>query len=825
MLLSLVRRSLKSDLRCVSLRILLSALIIAVAAVSAVGFFTDRVSRAMQQQAGDLLAADVRIEASRAIAPSLQAKADALGLQSAAVISFPSVVLNADDESALVSVKAVSDNYPLRGALSLADVAATEDVTRRVPPAPGDIAVAPTLVHPLQLQAGDTLWVGNSELRVTATVAQEPDAGGGLFQMAPRLLMRVDDLATAGLLVEGSRARYALLLAGPPTALSAFQAWYDSEERLGLEWRDADNARPQIQRVLDQIQRFFGLAAMLAVLLSGAAIAMAVRQYAREQASAGAILRTLGASRKTVMAWMLVRLALLAGTALGLGLLLGLLAQTVLAGLLGAWFDLSLPAAGWAPFWSAAVVTVLTLIGFAALPLLRAGAAPVVGVLRQEYGDLGVSGRLTLAVALVAAALMMYLQAHSFLLVALVLAGLLAILLVFALAGGVLYRGMRWLTPRSWPVTRLVLRRRMDVTLLQLSTFGFAIMTMLLIGVVRGDILRAWEQDIPADAPDHFIVNIQPAQVDGVLDLLRERLNFEGALYPVSRGRLLAVNDEDAESRYAGDERARGMLDHEFNLSYADEPPRHNTVTRGEWWAPDEDVMAISAESGFAERLGLDLGDTVTFQVAGVQRGAVIANIREVEWESFQVNFFAITSSAMLSDLPATSITSYHQGADTALRSDLVRAFPGITVIDVGPMLERVRGIVARGALAVQSVFLFTLLAGIILLLSAVQSSRATRMRELALLRSLGASHRQVRQSVVLEFTLLGASAGLLAALFASVIAWLIGTQVLSISIATNPMLWIYGTFGGAVIIGVSGYLANRQVLHIPPLAALRAAV
>ena len=564
---------------------------------------------------------------------------------------------------------------------------------------------------------------------------------------------------------------------------------------------------------------------MVAVLLAGAAIAMSVRQYAHNQASAGAVLRTLGADRSTVLLWMLTRLLIVAFIALVMGLGIGLLAQSVLAALLGGWFEFELPSVGWRPVLSATVVTVLSLAGFASLPLLRAGSVPVVGVLRRQSGSLGISARLSLLLALMAGVAMMYMQSGDLSLVLILLAGLAAILAVMALAGGFLYRLMRALTPSSWPLVRLVLRRRMDVTLLQLAIFGMTIMAMLLVSVVREDILQAWQQDIPDTAPDHFIVNIQPDQVDSVLNTLRQQAGFSGELYPVSRGRLVAVNGEDAEDRYAGNLEAQDMLQHEFNLSFSDTAPSHNVVSEGQWWQPDSDELLFSAERGFANDLGLKVGDTLSFQVAGLVRSAEIVNIRDVEWESFQVNFFAISSRPVLEDLPSMYITSYRQPENRpTLQSELVRQSPGITVINVGTMLERVRSIIARGALAVQSVFLFTVVAGIIVLLSAIQSSQSARTRELAVLRSMGASHRQVRQSLILEFTLLGASSGFLAALFANVVAWIIGSRILDIEVGTNPALWIYGTVGGALVIGLAGYLANQKVLHVPPLTALRSA-
>lgn len=822
MLWTLIRRSIIKDFNSNSLRVLLLALIVAVAAVTAVGFFTDRIERAMRQQATDLLAADLLVTSHAPINAQVRELAEQAGLQIAEIVTFPSVVLNDDDDSKLVSVKAVSDNYPLRGKFTVKHF--DESITEANAPTPGSLYIAPVLRGLLSLEQGSALLLGRDELAVAAIVDMEPDQGGELFQMAPRVMMNTADLASSGLLIEGSRARYSLLFAGNLENITSFRQSYEVIDQTGLSLRDADNASPQIKRVLDQISRFFGLSAMLTVLLSGAAIAMAVRQYAHDQARAGAVLRTLGASRKTVLYWMLIRLILVAIVGLVLGLCVGLVSQTLFTTILGSWFQVELPPAGIRPVFNAIGVTALTLLGFASLPLMRAGAVPVLSVLRHELGELSVSSRLTAVVAIVAGIAMMYMQSGDIKLVMLLLLGLVAILGVFAIAGGVIYRLMRKIVPRRFAMARFVLRRRMDVTLLQLSTFGLTIMAILLISVVRQDILQEWQKSIPDSAPNRFIVNVQPDQVDAVEAELKSHTGGEVPLYPVSRGRLTAVNSELVADRYAGNKDAMGFLNHDFNLSYNTELPQHNIVSSGEWWGEDEDCFCLSAESGFLKRLNLKLGDDITFDVGGIAQTAKIVNVREVEWESFQVNFFVITTPAVLESLPRTFITSFRQASeDHTLVSSLVKSNPGITIIDVGSMLARVRGIIERGALAVQSVFLFTLLAGIIVLLSAVQSSQAVRTRELAVFRSMGASHSQVRQSVILEFALLGGTAGFLAAFFANIIAWAIGREVLNVVIGLNLWLWLFGTLGGALVVGLAGYTASRKVMYTPPLMALRA--
>ena len=819
---SLVRRSLKRDLQDSTLRILMAALVIAVAAVASVGFFTDRVSRALQMQAHELMAADLLLRSSSPLPAEVRDQASVLGLQIAETVNFPSVTLNARDDSQLVSVKAVSDAYPLRGQL-LTAAEPGGDGEAGPGPARGEVFVEPAL---RAFSDGAPLWIGELQLPVAREIVSEPDRGQGFAELAPRIMMNLADLPDSGLITEGSRARYALLLAGESAALQAYRAWFEAGSFSQISLRDVDNARPAMARVLRQISTYFGLSALVTVLLAGAAIAMSVGQFAQEQAIAGAVMRTLGARRQWVLGWLFQRLGLIALIALIPGVLLGLAVQALLTLVLGDLFALNLPPASYAPVAYAAGVTLVALAGFASLPVLRAGAVPVIAVLRQGGGKLDTRARNALLLALATCIVLMFLQTGDWQLVLIMTLALFLITGVFAVGGVAVYRLLGRFLPRSQTLFRLVLKRRTPLMLLQLSVFGLTLMAMLLIGVVRGDLMQAWEMTIPSNAPNRFLVNVRPDQVDGVQQTLQRELGFEDRLYPVTRGRLVSVNGESAAERYADQADAEGFLRHDFNLSYSPDAPAHNTLIEGQWWAPNTTEAAISVEQGFAERLGLELGDTLGFSIGAQTREGVVANVREVSWESFQVNFYAITTPALLGDLPSMYITGYRQSpGQPDVTAELARNFPGVTVIDTGRIMQQAQQILGRGSLAVQSVFLFTLAAGIIVLLAAVRSSRAGRIRELAVLRTMGASHRQVRGSIWLEFMLMGATAGFLAAFFASLTAWIIAHQLLETTYRPNPLLWVIGVVGGAVLVGISGYLANRGVLNRAPLAALRGEV
>jgi len=404
-----------------------------------------------------------------------------------------------------------------------------------------------------------------------------------------------------------------------------------------------------------------------------------------------------------------------------------------------------------------------------------------------------------------------------------VVLGVLAMLAIFGLFGRLMIVLVRRFAGARLRMSTAGLQRRAASSVVQLAAFAMGIMALLLISIVRVDLLAAWEQDLPADAPNVFVVNIQPDQVEGFSQQLESQdIEFNG-IYPMVRARLIAHNGKSTVSE-AATEREQRRARREYNLSFSNTVPPNNNIVSGDWWAEDGSAEPLlSIEQEWAEENGFQIGDTLTFKSAGVETTARVANWREVDWESFQVNFFAVSSPAMLQGLPATYVTSFHIEEDfAAATTGWVRQFPGIATLDIGAIITRVKTLMDRASLAVEYVFMFTLLAGFCVLLAAVQSSQGERIRESALLRALGASHQQLREAVIAEFAILGAIAGLLAALFASVIAWSLSQFVFELPFNLNLWLWVIGIFGGALGIAIAGYLATRKVLFTPPIVALR---
>jgi len=818
-------RSLTRDLRAGELRVLALALMVAVASVTAVGFFTDRIGRAVERQAGDVLAADLVASSGFRLPREMISAVDELDLQTAQHVRFPSVVINERDESQLVAMKAVSDAYPLRGQIQIAaiDEPAQALNNGQGAPAPGTVWVDAQLSSALALKAGDTLTLGEADFDVTHILLFEPDRGNNAFEFAPRVMINLADLESSALLGEGSRATYSLLMAGDTGSLDQAQDLMASDYVSDVRVRGVRDGSPQMTRALDRAQRFLGLASVVTVLLAGAAIALAVRHFALRQADASAVMRTLGASRAEVITWLTLRLALIALVASVLGIAVGWLAQLVLANLLKGWFGLELPLPGIMPPLVGTLTAYISLAGFGLLPVIKAGRVNVMRVLQRDYSGLNSSSLAAGSFGLLATFAVVYLLSQDLLLSAIVVLGVVAMLSVFAVFGRLMIVLVRKMAGARFRMSTAGLQRRAASSVLQLSAFAMGIMALLLISIVRVDLLAAWEQDLPEDAPNVFVVNIQPDQVDGLAAQLDSQGIQNTGIYPMVRARLVAHNGQsilDDDSTENEERRAR----REYNLSFSDTLPLNNELVSGEWWAEDGSAPALlSLEQEWAERNGFEIGDTLTFKSAGVETTATVANWREVDWESFQVNFFAVSSPAMLDGLPATYVTSFHIDDDFAsATAGWVRQFPGIATLDIGAILTRVKSLMDRASMAVEYVFMFTLLAGFCVLLAAVQSSQGERIREAALLRALGASHQQLREAVIAEFAILGGIAGLLAAVFASIIAWSLSRFVFELPFNLNVWLWIIGIVGGALGIAIAGYLATRRVLYTPPVVALR---
>jgi putative ABC transport system permease protein len=818
--------ALSRDWRSGELAVLLAALLVAVTALTGVGFFTDRIAQAVQQRAAEVLAADLRLRALQAPDPAYEALAAERGIRSARQVSFPSVVFFGEDSS-ISAVRAVSPGYPLRGRIKISDAPFAPARETDTLPGRGEAWLDPRLLARLGAAVGDTVSVGASTFTVTRVLDYRPDQGSAFVDLAPSLLIPLADLEATGLLGPGSRASHALLFAGEPAAIRDFRAELEARKQPSERVVDVSEESPQIQSSSDRAGRFLNLSAMITVLLAAVAVAMAARRYTQRHLDNVALMKCMGAPQRLMMQVTVIELALVALATATLGSALGYLAQEALAWLLGDLVRADLPPPTVAPAILGAATALAILVGFALPPMLQLKRVPPARVLRRnlEPPPLRYSVSYGLAVAALLAVLFWLVRDAK--LVGFVAAGIAATLAVLYAAGFLLVRlagRLRGAVGVAWRYGLANLARRGRESVVQVVAFGLGLMVLLLLAVVRNDLLEDWRASLPENTPNFFMINIPAAEIAEFAGFLEERGLPRPTLFPMIRARLTAINGRPVEELRPATDRGRGFAEREQNLSWAEDLQVDNEIVAGRWWtAEDHGRPLVSVATDYEEELGLELGDRLRFDVAGEVLEAEIASFREVQWDSFRPNFFLVFAPGTLDGLAGTWLTSMRLDLEQRrLLVDLVRRFPSVSVFDIDAILAQVRDVMDRASLAVQYVFLFTLAAGVTVLLAAIQATRDERRYESAMLRTLGARRRVVLAGVASEFTALGMLAGTLAAIGATVAGWLLATEVFDLEYTIDPWVWAVGLLAGAAIVGGAGTFAARNVINHPPATTLR---
>ncbi|MEW8508063.1 MAG: FtsX-like permease family protein [Candidatus Thiodiazotropha sp.] len=819
-------RLLRRDWRAGELRLLTSALVIAVASVTSVGFFTDRIERAMARQASEVLAADLRIESNRPLPDPLVEEAERRQLRHAKTLSFPSVVLHGE-KTQLVQVKAVSSGYPLRGQMRVRDRVESEDRVALDLPATGEVWLEERLLPLLNIAIGDSLKLGKRSFKVSRIISYEPDRSANLFRLAPRLLIPIGDIGETGLLGPASRVRHYLLVAGSPAQMDDYRAWVEALDIAGIEIDDIRSARPELRSALDQGGRFLRLAAATAILLCMVAVALSSRRFVERQSDSSALLRCLGASRRQVIRIFTFRLLGLGLAASLIGVLIGLGVQTLLISLIGHWFTNQIPPPTAWPVVSGLITGILVLIGFSLPSIIRLGKVSPLRVFRRHLDAPPVSYLISVATALLSLGILLIWQIGDDKLALRLIGGLLAGLVILLLISRLLVyllAPLRNIASGSWRYGLASLSRNPATTSIQLTGFGLGFTVLLLLAIVRVDLLASWQSTLPEESPNQFLINIQPQEVDGVDALLAQGGIKSNGLFPMIRGRLVAIDGQPISRDSYDNPRAQRLATRDFNISHAARPQVDNKIVSGNWWSESQRHQPwFSVEQGLAETLGIPLGAELEFEIAGSRIKGRVENLRSVEWDSFNVNFFVIGTPGLLGTRPATYITSFYlPNEKRRLLHDLIQRFPSITALDVTALMTQVRAIMDRGALAVESVFLFTLAAGLILLYAGIQASHELKVQETAVLRTLGVKRTTLLLSTLLEFALLGGLAGLISAALASAISYSLAQTVFNLPWALDLSMWFSAMLTGALSVSIAGTLASRSLLNTPPLVTMR---
>ncbi len=813
------------DWRAGELRLLLLALMIAVAAITSVGFLADRAGQVLERDAAQMLGGDLVLRASQPLPETFASQAAGRGLATAHTVQFPSMAMHGE-AGTLVSLKAVDDAYPLRGALQLAN---TPDAAGQIVeggPRPGTVWVDGQLLGMLDAGMGDLLDIGDLQLEVAGIIRHEPDRGTQFVNLAPRLMMHLSDLPAAGLLGPGSRVRHYLLVAGEPAAVRGYRQWLEPRLERGQRLSTLEDSRPEVTRVIERAESFLVLVALLAVLVAAIAVGLAARQYTRRHTDGVAVLRCLGAGRGVLLGMLWVEFALVALVGATAGIALGYLAHYGLVDMLAGWLDTALPPPTWRPALQGWASGCLLLLGFALPPLAALRHVPPARVLRRDASAGRGRSWPAYGVAAVSFLALIGLTSGDLRTSLVVVLGFAAAFLVFALAGmGLIallsrYRG-RERGGLAWRFALAGMARRRGLTVAQLCALSLGLMLLLLLGILRGDLLRSWQHSLPPDAPNTFLINVQTDQIADVANMVAVAGLPAPELHPMVRARLVSINGKPVHPDDYTDERAQRLADREFNLSVAEHLPSSNEMTAGRWLNPQAGELAL--EEGVAKSLGVRVGDVMRFDVAGRQVDVEVSGLRKVRWDSFEVNFFALLSPMALSNAPATYITSLHvpPALDT-LKRDIVQAWPNITVFDIGVIVAQVREMLERTVTAVQLLFAFTLFAGVLVLSAALHATRDERMQEVAIMRALGARADLLRAALLRELLLCGAIAGLLAAAAAVSLAWVLADRVLQVELLSVWWPWPTGVAGGVLAALLAARFALAGVLRASPLSTLR---
>lgn len=821
---ALALRLLARDWRAGELTLVAVAVVVAVASVTTVGFFADRVHQALSRQANQLLGADLVISGDRPLDTAFTAEADQRALQVARMLRFPSMTAG-NGQSVLAEVKVVTAGYPLRGELRIAEVQNGADRRATEIPKPGTVWVDERLITRLQLQVGDAIEIGQSRLPIAQIITQEPDSAIGFINAGPRIMLNDADIAATGLVQVGSRIRYRVLVAGAPAAIADYRSWVTPKLAPGQRVESIEDARPEIRSALERSEKFLSLAALLSVVLAAVAIALAARRFLQRHLDACAIMRCHGASQSRLVRLYLLQFIVLGAVASLAGCIAGFVAQHALALVLGSLITVELPEPGWMPALHGFVTGLALLLGFALPPVIALAKVPTLRVLRRDIGAPSGMGLLGYALGAVVIAGLIIWKAGDLRLGGMVFAGFAGAMLV----AGLLAWGVIALVSRlggagvSWRFGIANLRRRPMASVLQVVALGIGVMALLTLTIIRSELLDLWQRSLPPDAPNRFIVNVQPEQIPTLKKFFEGRGMAMPELHPMVRARLISINERSVAPADYSDDRARRLVDREFNLSWATQMQKDNRLIAGNWWGNKPRSDQFSMEDGIAKALGVGIGDKLTFDSAGNTFTAEITSLRKVDWDSFNVNFFVVAPPGLMDWFPVSYVTSFYlPPGNVELLNALVKQFPNFLLIDVAQVLGQVQTMITQVSRAVQFVFLFTLLAGLVVLYAAIASTQDERLYQATIMRTLGASRSQLARANLAEFAVIGALAGLIAVAGANALGYVLAQRVINVGYEFSYALWGIGIIGTVLGVMIAGHLGTRHVLRIAPLRVLR---
>jgi putative ABC transport system permease protein len=827
-------RTLGRDLRAGELRLILLAVTLAVAALTAVGFLADRFQSGLKRDARQLLGGDVVLVSDLPAPIEFLNQAQALGLQLSATLTFPTMARATDAQgggSKLVALKAVESGYPLRGRLSVTDAPGQQGEPAQGIPDPGTVWVDASLLEALALKSGDMLLLGASSLEIARVIVLEPDRGAGFINFAPRVMLRSSDVAATGLVQPASRVTYRLAAAGADRAVARFTRWADeqikSRQLRGIRVESLDSGRPEMSQTLERAEKFLNLVALLAAMLSAVAVALAARGFASRHLDDCAMLRVLGLGQAAIAWSYAIEFALVGLAASVLGVALGFGVHLVMVGLLAGVVQTSLPTASVWPVLLGLGSGFTLLLAFGLPPVLQLAHVPALRVLRRELGELKPVTLAVLALGVCGFAALLLVVGRDLKLGLIAVGGFAVAICLFALLGWLGVLALRRLVSENTAPRWLVLATRQlaaypGYAVLQISGLAVGLLALVLLVLLRTDLIAGWKQSTPADAPNRFVINVQPEQSGPFQLALKSAGIAHYDWYPMIRGRLVAINGRAIGPQDYIEDRARRLVDREFNLSFDAQLPEHNALVAGQW--VEEQAGTVSMEVGIAKTLGLKLGDSLRFDIAGQSQEVRITSLRQVNWGSMRANFFALFPVSRLEGVPVTWMSAFRAPAQPGFDAALVRQFPNITTVDMGTTLAQVQRVLDQVVRAVELLFAFTLVAGLTVLLAAVGATREERVRDYAVMRAVGARTDLLRQVQRAEMVGVGLMAGILASAAASAVGWALARWVFGFDWSLSLVVPVAGALAGALLALLGGWWSLREVLRRPVVETLRRA-
>ena len=827
-------RTLRRDLRAGELRLLILAVALAVAALTAVGFFADRLKGGLARDARQLLGGDAVVSSDNPTPQAFLDKARALGLQGVTTLGFPTMGRASDAQGGatkLVAFKAVAPGYPLRGSLKVASGPDAPAVSTRDIPAPGEAWVDAPVLDALALKIGDMLLLGDTGLRIARIIVTEPDRGAGFATFAPRVMVNQADLPATKLIQPASRLTYRYAVAGADREVASFLAWAQEEVKKpgvrGLQLESLEGGRPEMRQTLDRAEKFLNLVALLAALLSAVAVALAARGFAASHLDDCAMLRVLGQSQRNIALAYSFEFALIGLFASTVGVAIGYAVHFVFLLLLGGLIEAALPAASLWPVAFGLGMGLTLLFAFGLPPVLQLAQVPPLRVIRRDVGGLKPASAGVLIVGVAGFATLLLAASSDLKLGGIAVGGFAGAVAVFAALSWMAVKVLRWSVNEATAPRWLVLATRQisarpAYAVVQVSALAVGLLALVLLVLLRTDLIASWRKATPPDAPNRFVINVMPEQNEAFQQALRDGGVKRFDWFPMIRGRLVAVNGTAVAPDDYTDARAKRLVDREFNLSHSAEKPSHNEVSAGRW--QNEEAGAISVEDGIAQTLGLKLGDSLRFDIGGVLSEARVTSLRKVDWGSMRANFFVMYPVSQLKDVPATYMSAFRAPDTKGFDNQLVRAFPNITNVDLTSTINQVQGVLDKVVRAVEFLFGFTLAAGLVVLFAAVTATREERAREFAIMRAVGARSSLLRQVQRAELVGVGLLAGFLASIVATVVGWALARYVFDFEWTASPLVPLAGAVAGALLALAAGWWGLREVLNRPVVETLRRA-